>query len=308
MHYRTGWYTNVKDCVCITNDCEHLCSVSHPNAMWQPPFLQECPCHNEEYQTIHLMGTLEDILGDGSPWRVYCCVVRSWYTGCRVWLRFIHPLQPFYHHWPFRIFGPYTDCIIKIFQHNSYCLLHSKTVLGHFSVWHTSKCTMRFNKSLTSDIYTGAFSPPTLSIVSYKVATISNWSAVSTLLRILVIRGYKISCCRQTKEAVNWIISEMDINISTLANSYVRGRSLNANRLSQRRKHTVTYPGFAWLIGRVLDLMIEFIGPLYNWLQQFTNHYPTHCHLLPTGHSTGTILNSNRKELNWTELSIQSQS
>jgi hypothetical protein len=34
----------------------------------------------------------------------------------------------------------------------------------------------------------------------------------------------------------------------------------------------VTYPVFAWLIRRVLDLMIEFIGPLYRWLQQFTNH------------------------------------
>jgi hypothetical protein len=43
------------------------------------------------------------------------------------------------------------------------------------------------------------------------------------------------------------------------------------------------------LYGRVLDLMIEFIGPLHNWLQQFTNHYLTHCHL-PTAHSTGTIL------------------
>jgi hypothetical protein len=39
--------------------------------------------------------------------------------------------------------------------------------------------------------------------------------------------------------------------------------------------------------------MIELIGPLYNWLQQFTNHYLTHCQLLPTGHSTGTIPNSN---------------
>jgi hypothetical protein len=26
--------------------------------------------------------------------------------------------------------------------------------------------------------------------------------------------------------------------------------------------------------------MIEFIGPSYNWIQQFTNHYLTHCHLL----------------------------
>jgi hypothetical protein len=43
--------------------------------------------------------------------------------------------------------------------------------------------------------------------------------------------------------------------------------------------------------------MIEFIGPLYNLLQQFTNHYLTHCHLLPTGHSTGTILTSK-----WTPL------
>jgi hypothetical protein len=62
-------------------------------------------------------------------------------------------------------------------------------------------------------------------------------------------------------------------------------------------KNTVTYPGFAWLIRRVLDLMIEFIGRLYNRLQQFTNHYLTHSHLLPTGHSTGIILTSN-----WTPL------
>jgi hypothetical protein len=47
--------------------------------------------------------------------------------------------------------------------------------------------------------------------------------------------------------------------------------------------------------------MIEFFGSLYNWLQQFTNHYLTHCHLLPTGHSTGTILTSN-----WTVNSSQS--
>jgi hypothetical protein len=34
-------------------------------------------------------------------------------------------------------------------------------------------------------------------------------------------------------------------------------------------------PGFAWLIRRVLDFMIEFIGSLCNWLQQFTNHWDT---------------------------------
>jgi hypothetical protein len=56
-----------------------------------------------------------------------------------------------------------------------------------------------------------------------------------------------------------------------------------------RCHYIVTYPGFAWLIRQVLDLTAEFIGPLYNWLQQFTNHYVTHCYLLPTGHSTGTI-------------------
>jgi hypothetical protein len=37
----------------------------------------------------------------------------------------------------------------------------------------------------------------------------------------------------------------------------------------------VTYLGFAWLIRLVLYLMIKFIGPLYNWLQQFTNHWHT---------------------------------
>jgi hypothetical protein len=34
----------------------------------------------------------------------------------------------------------------------------------------------------------------------------------------------------------------------------------------------VTYAGFAWLRRRVLDLIIEFSGPLYNLLQHFTNH------------------------------------
>jgi hypothetical protein len=48
-----------------------------------------------------------------------------------------------------------------------------------------------------------------------------------------------------------------------------------------------------------LDLMIEFIEPLYNWLQQFTIHYLTHCHHLLTVHSTGTILTSNWTELNY---------
>jgi hypothetical protein len=43
---------------------------------------------------------------------------------------------------------------------------------------------------------------------------------------------------------------------------------------------------------RVLDLRIEFIGPLHNWLQQFTNHYLTYCYL-PTEHPTGTSLTSN---------------
>jgi hypothetical protein len=52
---------------------------------------------------------------------------------------------------------------------------------------------------------------------------------------------------------------------------------------------------------RFLDLMIEFIGLLYNRVEQFTSHYLTHCHLLPTGHSTGTILTSN-----WTVNSSQS--
>jgi hypothetical protein len=44
---------------------------------------------------------------------------------------------------------------------------------------------------------------------------------------------------------------------------------------SQSVTNMVTYLGFAWLIRRVLDLMIELIGPLYNWLQQFTSHYLT---------------------------------
>jgi hypothetical protein len=39
--------------------------------------------------------------------------------------------------------------------------------------------------------------------------------------------------------------------------------------------------GFAWLKNGVLNLMTLFIEPLYNRLQQFTNHYLTgHWHLL----------------------------
>jgi hypothetical protein len=45
------------------------------------------------------------------------------------------------------------------------------------------------------------------------------------------------------------------------------------------KTNIVTFPWFAWPIKRVLDLMIEFIAPLHNWLQQFINHYLTHCHL-----------------------------
>jgi hypothetical protein len=60
--------------------------------------------------------------------------------------------------------------------------------------------------------------------------------------------------------------------------------------------------GFACLIRRGLDLMIRFIGLLYRWLQQITNQYLTHCHLLLTGHSTWAILTSN-----WTVNSSQSR-
>jgi hypothetical protein len=43
------------------------------------------------------------------------------------------------------------------------------------------------------------------------------------------------------------------------------------NNISENDK--ITYRGFPWLIRRVLDLMIKVIGPLYNLLQQFTNHH-----------------------------------
>jgi hypothetical protein len=33
--------------------------------------------------------------------------------------------------------------------------------------------------------------------------------------------------------------------------------------------YIVTYTGFACLIRQIFDLMTEFIGPLYSWLQQF---------------------------------------
>jgi hypothetical protein len=65
------------------------------------------------------------------------------------------------------------------------------------------------------------------------------------------------------------------------------------------KKIIVTCPVFAWLKRRVLDFMIELIGPSYNWLQQFINHYLTHCHL-PTEHFTGTI-----PTFNWTELNSE---
>jgi hypothetical protein len=62
--------------------------------------------------------------------------------------------------------------------------------------------------------------------------------------------------------------------------------------------YIVTYPGFALPRRCVLDLMIEFIGPLYNWLQQFANQYLTHWHLLPTGHSSG-IISTSQWTVNW---------
>jgi hypothetical protein len=43
------------------------------------------------------------------------------------------------------------------------------------------------------------------------------------------------------------------------------------------KKYIVTYQGVSWLIRQVLDLVIEFIGFLYNLLQKFTNRYVTHC-------------------------------
>jgi hypothetical protein len=48
----------------------------------------------------------------------------------------------------------------------------------------------------------------------------------------------------------------------------------------------VTYPGFAWLIRRGLDMMIEFIGPLHNWLQQFTNPYLEHWTISTSDHTS----------------------
>jgi hypothetical protein len=39
------------------------------------------------------------------------------------------------------------------------------------------------------------------------------------------------------------------------------------------RKYCHIFWGVAWLIKRVLDLMIEFTGPLYDLLQHFTKHY-----------------------------------
>jgi hypothetical protein len=68
----------------------------------------------------------------------------------------------------------------------------------------------------------------------------------------------------------------------------------------RRQNNTVTHVGFAWLIRRLLDLMIEFIGPLYNWLQQFTNHW----------HTVIFLRLATPMELFWlpTELSIKSKS
>jgi hypothetical protein len=78
--------------------------------------------------------------------------------------------------------------------------------------------------------------------------------------------------------------------VDWLSTDYMALQSRRYNLQSEN--NIVTYPWFAWLIRRVFYLLIGFIGRLYNWLQQFTNHYLTHCHLLPTGHSTGTVLTS----------------
>jgi hypothetical protein len=63
-------------------------------------------------------------------------------------------------------------------------------------------------------------------------------------------------------------------------------------------EYIVSIWGFAWLIRWVLDLMIKFTWPLYNWSQQFTNLYLTRHHLLRLDTPLELLW------LDWTEPSV----
>jgi hypothetical protein len=105
------------------------------------------------------------------------------------------------------------------------------------------------------------------------------WQLQEILSYVRQINVYKICTSGRTASRKLWIIPVTKI-MAIIRNIRI-----------------VTYPGFAWPIRRFLDLMMEFIGALCNGLQQFTNHYLTHCHLHPTGNSSGTALSSK-----WTVL------
>jgi hypothetical protein len=74
-------------------------------------------------------------------------------------------------------------------------------------------------------------------------------------------------------------LSCIDVTVLYLSYGRCRLRMKTSSRCVCIARHYPKFvsllhvPGFAWLRRRVLDLMIEFIEPLYNWLQQFTNHY-----------------------------------
>jgi hypothetical protein len=78
--------------------------------------------------------------------------------------------------------------------------------------------------------------------------------------------------------AVNWTTKKLTKKFAvkwlTLFVFWIPGfTSRLGNQLHWQDFRVVTCSGFAWLIKRVSDLMVEFIGPLYNLLQHFANLY-----------------------------------
>jgi hypothetical protein len=119
-------------------------------------------------------------------------------------------------------------------------------------------------------------------------------------LKVRFLYFVKFSSYKNYRMKVNYLI-EWSLG-------YMQGQTIKFQDCIHLRKttfkieHIVTYPGFAWLIRRVLDLTIEFIKPLYSWLQQFTNHY------LTLSSSSGWTRHGNYSDfqLNWTVNSSQS--